>query len=449
MSKKGKVLSSFEHPLHRPDTYIGSKKTLKCQKWIYSVDKVVQKNINFNSGLYNIIREIGSNIIDNKWRSEQSSGSLMKKIEITIESESGEFIFFNDGYCIPVRKEEYTFKPFKKEEYMMELYPSEVFFGQMGAGTNFDDTQERKTSGRNGMGSKLTNIFSTEFIIDHISSEDKARFVQNYWDNGKECSDPKVTKTTKKGYTKVSFTPDYKYFKYPTAKNPGIDDDLISLIKMYAYEIAMITGMVVIFNDEKLKIKNLEAYARLFYPDKKNKMTRFITDSGDECVVVEGDTPEADILQNIAHVSFVNGINTAKGGLHVDCWENTIISPFVKFFNKRKPKKGEKTVLKASGDQVRPYLTFFIRCEVDKPEFGTQTKDELTGPDYKVKKTLKFKASLLTAFKQMMKWDFVFLLEEFLESKADRAQRRKEGGRGSITGKGIRDSRGGTSPKIH
>ncbi len=442
-SKKGKVLSQFKQVYHRPDTWVGSVKTSKCEKWVWDFDekKAVQKKIRFNPGLFNIIREIGSNAIDNKWRSEKDSDSpAMKKIVITIET--GEFTFWNDGYCIPVKKEKYTFDAFKKDSYTMKLYPSEVFFGKMGSGTNFDDSRERKTSGRNGMGSKLTNIFSTEFEIEHVSPEDKSKFVQKHWDNGSQCSDPKITKSSKAtGYTQISFTPDYGYFKYPSENSPGIDDDLIGMTKMYAYEIAMITGLPVIFNKERVVIKNLEQYARLFYPNKtQNKMARFITTSGDECVVVEGDEPEADIVDKVAHVSFVNGIRTPRGGIHVKEWELVIVTPFVKFFNTRKPKKGEKTVLKVTGKDVKPYLTFFLKTEVDKPEFGTQTKDELTGPEYKVSRTKNFLKSRDLAFKQMLKWNFIFLLEEKLLAKADRAQKRTEGTRRKVSGKGVTDA---------
>jgi len=36
--------------------------------------------------------------------------------------------------------------------------------------SNYNDTEEKVTGGRNGFGAKLTNIFSTEFQIETASS---------------------------------------------------------------------------------------------------------------------------------------------------------------------------------------------------------------------------------------------------------------------------------------
>ena len=451
MSKKGKVLHPFEHALKRPDTYIGSAKTVLKDVWIWDPDKkcATLSKIRYNPGLFNINREIGSNIEDNKWRSEQDPDSPpMKKIEITTDELSGRITFRNDGYCIPVRKEEYTFQDFRRGTEVTEsLYPAELFFGEMGSGTNFNDDEERKTSGRNGMGAKAANVFSTEFKVEHSSPTDKKIFTQKYWDNGKSHSEPEIkTCRRKTGYTEISFVPDYSYFNYPTPKDPGLDQNFINVLRMYAYEMAMVTGLPVVFNGERLVVKDLEAYARLFFPNKKeSKMARFVSPSGDECVVVESGDSERDSIDTVANVAFVNGIHTSLGGVHVEEWENLLIRAFVTLFNKRKPKKGTDKPLKVSGDLVKPYLTFFIRCEVDKPEFSNQPKDMFTGIDesekppkeregYKViyksvptREAKAWRAETNKILTKMLKWEFVALLEEKLIAKDERSRAKKEG----------------------
>lgn len=434
MSKKGEVLHPFEHALKRPDTYIGSSKTFKKEMWIWDSEKNVGtlKTIKFNQGLFNIVREICSNAMDNKWRSEGTNTPLTK-IKITTDLETGLITVWNNGYSIPVTQEEYTFKDYRKNtEITEELYPAEIFFGEMGAGTNFDDSEERKTSGRNGMGAKAANVFSTKFRIEHSSPEDRRIFKQTYWENGKKHSEPDIkTYRRKTGFTEIQFAPDYKYFQYPSLDKYGLDETFISVLKLYAYEMAMITNIPIVFNDETLRIRNLEQYVRLFYPDKKQKSYHFETSSGDECVIVERLNPEEDILKEVNHMSFVNGVRTFNGGIHVNEWASAIIPPFVSQYNKRKPKKGE-VVLKVSGDLVKPYLTFFIRIEVDKPGFSNQTKDELTEVNeksngYKISKTEQWRKDLEKAFRAMAKWEFIALLEDKLQSKADLAQRKKEG----------------------
>lgn len=68
-SNKGEILNPFEHALKRPDTYIGSAKTTMAKVWIFddANESAKLKNIKYNIGLFNIVREIVSNAIDNVW----------------------------------------------------------------------------------------------------------------------------------------------------------------------------------------------------------------------------------------------------------------------------------------------------------------------------------------------------------------------------------------------
>lgn len=426
----GKVLHPFDHALKRPDTYIGSVKTVKRETWVHSGSEVKLETIPYNPGLFNIIREIGSNCIDNKWRSETSDPSNpMKKIEITFNSETGEITFRNDGYEIPIEQQSYEYQDYRTgKTTTQKLYPAEVFFGEMLAGTNFDDDAERKTSGRNGMGAKAANVFSTMFTVEHVSSKHAKKFVQTYTENGKKRTTPKVTSCRGKGYTSITFTPDYAYFGYSIEKNSTV---LTSVLRMYAHEIAMITGVIVTFNKERIVHKSLEKYARLFYPSTENKTLAITAPIGDECVLVETGETEVDSLDDILHLSFVNGIRTKEGGVHVDTWRDSLIGAFVRAFNARKPKKGSPQ-LKTTAKEVFPYLTMFLRCEVDKPSFDSQTKDRLNGPEnYVLWNTRGKKAwtdEVDTIVKKMLKWNFVTLLEEKLLMRLERTAARKEGG---------------------
>ena len=446
-------LNPFQHALKRPDTYIGSAKTVTSNIWIFDDEEkiAVQKKIANNSGLFNIVREILSNAIDNVWRSkEECPETPVKKIEMTISTDTGEISIWNDGYPIRVRQEEseYT-EPRTNKTITENLYPAELFFGDMFTGTNYDDGEVRKTSGRNGMGAKTTNVFSKEFKVECFCPEDKTKFFQMYHNNGTERDQPVITKLKNKtGYTLISFTPDYEFFKYPNSSEPGIDKNFISLLKLYAYEVSMITGVMVKFNvDEEstsVKVNSLEKYARLFYPQiDKNKMTTFHSPSGDDCVLVEGDEPELDASETISQISFVNGIRTKSGGVHVETWKDSVIPAIVRAFNSRKSKiTKEKVQVKTTAKEVYPYLHMFIRVEVDRPVFSSQTKDEFAGETeedqdnpkgYKIFNTRSKKEReewtkiLDTAIKKIMKWNFVFLLEDKLLAKMDRNTSRKEG----------------------
>ncbi len=421
--KTGIQLNPFEVALKRPDTFIGSAKNVSKEVWLYNekTKSVILKQIRFNPGLFNVVREIGSNAIDNKWRSEQFESDPMKRIDFNVDMETGEISIMNDGYCIPVEIVEYKCKDNRTGKITLEnMYPAEKFFGDMFTGTNYDDDEERKTSGRNGMGAKAANVFSVEFTVDHACPESKKSFVQTFTENGQKRTEPKIASFRRKyGYTKITFTPDYAYFKFPTSKSPGINKNFYYALKLYAYEMAMITCLPVVFNKERLVVKSLEKYARLFYSDTvKNKMISFSSDDG-ECVLVEDEGE--DIQSNtIKQISFVNGIRTSLGGVHVEKWKSAIITSIVKEFNIRKGKG--KNPLKTNSKQLYPFFTLFIRCELDKPSWDSQTKDCLNGPkDINVARPDKAQLT------KILKWNFVKVLEERIRLEQSQKIARKEG----------------------
>lgn len=464
----GQVLNPFEHALKRPDSVIGSKATVKREMYIYNeaassgsdnsedgdgplvddeglpikkdasaMSQIVMKKIKYNQGMLRIFIEAMSNAIDNLWRSSKN-GVIMRKIDFTLdndpESETyGWITVVNDGYCIPVEKKKYTFKDQRTKQVRTEmLYPAEVFFGEMHAGTNFENDDKRKTSGRNGMGGKAIVIFSKEVIIEHANPEQKKKFTQNYRENGTDRDKPVITSyKNKTGYTSISFLPDYAYFNYP-----GMDDDFFSLLKRYIFEASMITGLPVTLNEKKILVKDLPKYVRLFYPNtKENCMIAFKAPNGDECVLIEKGMTDRDIDDDISQVSWINGINTRDGGIHVEAWKCAILPALVKAFNARKPKKGEKEVLKATAKEIYPYLTLFVRAEAEGAMFNGQTKDQFTELPGNVtevtlaedkKQKADFAKTIAESLKKILKWNFVTMLEEKLAMKAERTQAKKE-----------------------
>lgn len=439
MSTTGKKLNPFQHCLLRPDTFIGSIQTVEDEVWVFAVgdESPKIKLIIFNKGLANIIREVFSNVIDNVWRSIES-GKPMKNIVINVNVETGEISVWNDGYCIPVHKQEFEYTDHKTGKKTFEQsYPAEVYFGDMLAGTNFDDDEYRKTSGKNGMGAKTTNIFSTIFTVEHTNPEDKKKFTQVYKNNATIRGEPQIEKfTSKVGYTKISFIPDYKRFEFPDAENPGITEDFYSYLRLVAYEMAMLTGVQVTFNEEKIKIPSIEKWGKMIYPNAKTAY--FKTEYGDECLVVEKEIDEEALPQDVPleHMSYVNGIRTRDGGIHVEGWKNAILVPLAKTLNARRGNKNE-----INSGLLKTYFTFFIRVEADKPAFDTQTKDCLNGIVYdgSAKPTKKYRIYgtgkknledwqniVDVQVKKMVKWAFVSDIDEKLEWKKGLTLSKKE-----------------------
>ena len=96
---KYQKLSQIEHILKRPGMYIGPVDPNKQLTWIYnkSKSKMIQKNINFSSGLYKLFDEILMNALDETTRDKN-----LKNIKININEKSGKITIFNDGKGIDV-----------------------------------------------------------------------------------------------------------------------------------------------------------------------------------------------------------------------------------------------------------------------------------------------------------------------------------------------------------
>lgn len=430
-----KSLNPFEHARKRPDMYGMNGETEPQEKNIFDVEqqRFVTKVVNYNNGLFNIAREVGSNTIDNKWKSEESEVFPdTTKIKILVDLETGSITFQNDGRWIPIEKEEFVFKNLRTGKTTKEmLYPSEIFFGDMFSGTNYDDSQKRKTSGRNGIGAKLCNIFSTFFRVEHTDPSAGKKFVQIYTNGGMERTKPKVTSIKSKvGYTKITFTPDYEYFKYPygdvlpKGKTYGIDEDYVEVLRAYAYEMAMITGLPIQFNKTTIRIPSLGKYAKLFYS--KCKSFSFTSPEGDECILLEKEEePEENQIDNVQHVSFINGIRTSRGGNHLNTWRDAIFGALVKSFNARKTKV--KFPVKTSAKEVYPYFILFVRGEIDNPQFDGNDKEFFIKPKYNLYNTRsknkkeEWERTLTAAVKTIMKWNFVKLLEDKLIHKLEKS----------------------------
>lgn len=463
---EGERLNDFQHILLRPDTYIGSIVPVTDNRWHYATgdasdgDKgscICKDQMIFNNGLYNIIREIGSNVIDNCWRSKEQHEKdiaegvaaslvcpLMKKVEITVDRETGEITFWNDGKTIPVYKKKWPkTDPRTQEVTYDELYHAEVYFGEVKAGTNFNDEEKRLTSGRNGMGSKATLTFSSEFRVEHTSVADKKKFVQVYRNNGRFRTEPEIeTYRLKKGYTQISFIPDYERFRFPGTPGEdgkpyyGLTDDFISIIRLFAYEIAMNTAATVKFTvvgcePEKIKAFNFEKYSKYIFPDQTVKSVYFQAPNGDDCVIIERNRTLDDVLYSdeaeMQQLSYVNGIRTDDGGVHVNAWKSAIVPNLVKEIN------AKSKDMKIGGKDVNSFLMILVRCSITNPSFDTQTKNYMNGPDdyslYDSKNKLQtedWKKQLSENIAKMLKWNFVNTLKDKLNTRKENALDNKE-----------------------
>lgn len=154
--------TQLEHILLRPDTYIGSIEQHTQRLWVYENDEMVHRDIKYVPGLYKIFDEILVNAADNKQRDPS-----MDSVKVVIDAEQNLISVYNNGDGVPVEVHQ--------EE---GVYVPELIFGHLLTSSNYDDTVKKTTGGRNGYGAKLTNIFSTEFIIETADGKRQKKYKQ-------------------------------------------------------------------------------------------------------------------------------------------------------------------------------------------------------------------------------------------------------------------------------
>ena len=213
---------------------------------------------------------------------------------------------------------------------------------------------------------QLANIFSTSFTIECVDTTNGLMYVQEFTNNMGTKGKPSVTATKAKAdYTKITFSPDLARFKMTE-----LDNDMVGLLSRRAYDIAgsMASAkgksLKVSLNGERLPIKSFKDYVDLY--DGIATPAAFAK-IGDRWEV--GVAPSDGSAQQI---SFVNSINTYKGGQHVSYIADQVAAHLVKTV-KKKNKGGE-----VKPQQIKNHLCIFVNCLIENPTFDSQTKDSLT-----------------------------------------------------------------------
>jgi DNA topoisomerase-2 len=377
----------IEHILLRPDMYVGSTRPRSITEFIAEKKenewKIFQKEISTSPAILRIFVEALSNAIDNVERSRKTK-TPCTTIKVTLNSLTGETSIWNDGDIVPIEKDT-----------EQDCYNHSMIFGQLLTGSNYQDEEERVVSGRNGLGIKLTNVFSTKFTVKGFDPKAKKTLSQTWTRNMRDTSGPEITKETngKLGYTEVSWTPDFKEF----ALNKGYTEDIIRLYSRYIIDASMLSKVEVYFNDELIPIKTLTQYSALY--DTPTDESLLIKTKDTEVLI----TPAKEYQT----ISFVNGVYTRLGGQHVDSWSEELFRPIVDKFN---GKSAKSKTPKINITDVRQFFRLFVVSTVVRPEFDGQDKNKLESPAVEavVKKT---------HIAEICKWSIMDNIEQIIMAK--------------------------------
>lgn len=336
IAQEYQVLDEIDHIRKRTGMYAGSTSIQTGKEWIYNVDtkRMEKREISYIPAFVKIFSEILDNAIDEGRRAPD----VMDAIRVVIGID-GIISVEDNGRGIPVQIHPHT-----------KTYVATTVFSNLRAGSNFNDDEDQQLIGTNGVGSTLTNVLSTSFKIE--SCDGKKLLKQEFFNGMRESTEPKITAHTK-NYTKITFKPDYEFFKLG-----GLDEDhRLRLVKKVVDAAATNQAIKFYINGQRIALKGFDDYVAMYADE------YVYDDAADWKVGVSAS-------DGFEQISFVNSVETYQGGQHVDYVTRQIVDGLRTHIEK-------KAKVSVSPGDIRGHLRVYISANVNRPRFSSQTKENM------------------------------------------------------------------------
>ncbi len=314
---------------------------------------------------------------------------------------NGRIKIYNTGSGIEVVKHKVA-----SEKLGREMYVPTFLFGTLFQGSNRVQAEDSIIGGTNGLGAKLSNCFSIEFILE--TCDGKNYFLQR-WKNHKSIEEPPIIRNVKTSglsaeriaqHTTLSFIPDYKLFGYDTVDgkiSKSLLETLTKLIRTRVFFAAAYAQYTIStfgstkkqpfeiwFNDERIEVKSMSDIATIFFPTSTIIKTTInpIVGTGmrahykypwEVCAVIVNSSH-----YDVSHMSNVNGVVVRDGKHHkyiLGLLNDAVKEKMAKIFHDKD--------LKFSPSYVSSNMFLFLNTKIPKPSWTGQRKDCL---DVNVKK---------------------------------------------------------------
>jgi DNA topoisomerase-2 len=392
-----------QHIYEVQDTYVGSDEKTPREEYLLDLEKMTayRQVIDLPEAVDRVFLEILSNAGDNVERSYRS-GINPGKIVVTMDNKR--IKIRNGGRSIPIEKH-------PKEN----VYVPELIFGFLLTSSNYDKSRVRLGCGRNGYGAKLTNVFSTDFIIR--VSDGKTLYTQQWTNNMDNRSEPVLEKAkNRETFVEVEYELDFKRFKlteYPK--------EAFNLFSRYVADMSLTCKVQVEFNEVPMYYNKMADYVKLYFdlPDTPPVYHIERTTDVKQLPVIEMcviDMPFAG-----GCLSFANGIMTLDGGVHVDAAYKAISGSIIEHVNSKNQQAGKGAPhAKINIADIKPHIVLILSCRLPDVKFKGQTKTTLASPT----PNIAFDPRLV---KTMMKWKMMDRLYATLDSKQDHLLSKSDG----------------------
>ena len=376
ITDKYQKLNDIDHVLIRPDMYAGNTTLDESELYVYENEMMTRRSTQYVPALFKIFDEGLVNMrdhvermrisqikqdhlragiqIDDRTITVKDVYRPVKQIAVEIDPAQNRITMTNDGNGIDI-----VLHP------EHGIYVPELIFFHPKSGTNYDDNVKRTWGGKNGIGSKLIAIFSTQCTIETVDHVRKLKYVQTCRNNMRDIDPPVITSCRTLPYTRISFHPDLRIFGLTSFDNY----DFMPLFYKRVYDIAACTNknVNVLLNGAKVPVRDFEKYVDLYIGSKK-EAKRIKLQPNDCWEVYVG----LNTTGKFEQVSFVNGVCTSHGGKHVDHVATKVVNKLVEEISTKKQCKDVKPQM------VKNLLTIFINATIVNPGFDSQMKSCLT-----------------------------------------------------------------------
>lgn len=361
-----RIMSDIEHVLARPGLYVGNTFTLMTKHNLYkpSTGRIVSyDNVPMNDAVLKFFDEIITNSVDEARRKTR----LFDVTRISVEVYKNGTICISDNGGIPVKKH---------KEY--DMYIPYMIFGVLRSSSNYNE--ERDGAGLNGLGAKLTNIFSKKF---RVTTCDGKKYFDCLWsDNMGNVTTP-VVKTVNGAAAQIK-----QYF--PDGHGTRIEFSLdMSRLDMEEFNAGIIRvlqkrcidaaasniGISVSFKtdigegklDSKWKFDDFAEYAKLYMTDyqRNNHFDNYEVATLNTRVVI----CPVDEQCPVNTLAFVNGAMCNRG-THIEKLYGQIAKRLLEILRK-------KDIDMVTEKDVQQNVVLFANVNLANPIYDSQVKTKL------------------------------------------------------------------------
>lgn len=385
-------LTDREHVRLRTQIYLGSMHPTTYHIPLLSEDTLVVKDVTFIPAVFKSIGEIVDNCLDEF----SQISSKVKLLKIKASPETGLFTIGDNGRGIPIEKK---FEMVGKTN--KEIWTPEMALARLRAGRNFTDDKEVGVIGQNGVGAACTNFCSSEFEVN--VHRDNNIYYQKFVDGANKASKPKISAhTSRTTGTEVTFQLDPLVFS-----DISLPDELI---RNRAIEIALTNPDVTVeYNNEKFRFKKgLQEYIDKIAADKITHKFEVNEDTiqGEIYVICNGHDGLDEQM-----FTWINSSLLFDGGKCNTQFFNLIFDRV----GTQLEKEAKKLKAEVTRNDIRKGLLVLANLKLKNPEYDSQSKTRLTGPDLRK----EFMSTIDTNWKH-----FVKSTSKWLEDVLERANER-------------------------